>query len=103
MSKKYQYKLDEAIKELYKIEPLQQDLAATVANKIFSEQESTVLDKILLIALGFAVIVSLIYVFRLLSEVSLTTVLLFVITILGFIGLTIKEHFVLLRKIQYQQ
>lgn len=105
MKEKNQYKLDEAIKEFYKIEPLQQDLATTVANKIFAEQkkESTVLDKTLLITLGFAVVVSLIYVLSLLSEISFATALMFVVAIVGFIGLSVKEHFVLLRRIQYQQ
>lgn len=99
---KEKYQLDEAIKEFYEIKPLRRDLAATVAHKIFAEEqkkESLVGDKILLAALCFLMVVSLIYAFSLLAEVSLTAILLCVITLGAFIGLTIKEHFILLRRI----
>jgi hypothetical protein len=102
---KEKYKLDKAIKELYKIEPLQQDLAATVANKIFAEhkKESAVLDRILLSALCLVIAISLIYGFSLLAEISPAALLLFVIMIAGFIGLSAKEYSVLSQRIQSQR
>ena len=100
MNEKNQYKLDEAIKELYRIEPLQHDLAATVANKIFAEQkkESAVSDKILLATLCLLIAVSLVYVFSLFAEISATAVLLLVVAVTGFTGLSVKEYSVLLRQ-----
>jgi hypothetical protein len=98
---KENYNLDEAVKKLYKVEPLRRDFAAIVANKAFGEQkrDSTVLDKLLFITLCFVITASLIYGLSLLGGVSLTIILIFVVTILGFIGLSIKEHFILLNRI----
>ena len=98
---KENYNLDEAVKKLYKVEPLRRDFAAIVANKAFGEQkrDSTVLDKIHLITLWLVLIASLIYGFSLLSGASLTIILIFIVIILGFIGLSIKEHFILLNRI----
>ncbi len=98
---KKQYNLREAVKELYKTEPLQRDLAATVANKIFPEKppESFVLDKILLITLGFILAASFIYVYGFLIQISSVIILLFLAATGGLIGLSIKEHLILLKRI----
>ena len=101
MKEKNQYNLDEAVKELYKTEPLRQDLASTVANKVFAKQKtaSSVLDKILVVTLFFVITASLVYGFSLLGGITLTAVLIFVITIAGFIGLSVKEHLIMLKRI----
>lgn len=101
MKEKDQYKLDEAIKTFYQTEPLRQNFAATVADKAFAKQKSysPVSDKILLVTLFFAVAASLIYGFSLLSEISVTVILMFAMTIAAFIGLSIKEYFVLLKRL----
>ena len=102
MRKKNQYNLGEAVKEFYQTEPLQRDLATTVANKIFPEKpvDSFVLDKILLIMLCFILVASFIYVYGFLTQVSLGIILLFLIAIAGLISLSIKEHLILLKRIK---
>jgi hypothetical protein len=104
MKKKDRYNLDEAIKEFYITEPLRRDFAAAVADKAFANQKNdpTALDKILIITLGFVTAAALIYGFSLLSEISVAAVSLFVITIAGFIVLSIKEHLILLKRINNQ-
>lgn len=99
---KNQYNLREAVKELYQTEPLRRDLATTAANKIFSEKptDSFVLDKILLITLGFILAASFIYVYGFLTQISSLIILLFLAAVGGLIGLSIKEHLILLKRIR---
>lgn len=101
MKKKNQYKLGEAVKELYQIEPLQHDLATTVADKVFDARtkDSSALDKILGIALCAILAASFIYVYGFLTELSAVIILLFLAAVGGLTGLSIKEHFILVKQI----
>lgn len=98
---KNQYNLREAVKELYQIEPLRRDFAATTADKIFAEKpiDSFVPDKILLLTLGVILAASFVYIYGFLAEISSAIILLFLAAVGGLTGLSIKEHLILLKRI----
>ncbi|HEX9827877.1 MAG TPA: hypothetical protein VGA80_14855 [Flavobacteriaceae bacterium] len=101
MKEKEQYSLDEAIGKFYKTEPLKIDLAKTVANSVFGEEKkvSVFFDKMLYFIVCLIAVGAVIYCISLFSKLSISSVMLFLIIVVSFFGLSVKEHSVLSKKV----
>jgi hypothetical protein len=102
--KQRSYKLEEAIKELYDVEPLRGDLATGVAHRIFEPQKAapSMFDRLVVPVLSLVAAVSMIYAIYLLLGASIVVGLVFVIAVTASIGLALKEYFVLLKRLHIQ-
>ena len=100
MKEKQQYELGEAIKNFYETEPLQTDLSKAVANKVFTKRkESTlVFDKWLYTFAAILFAAGMIYCVRVASQFSLSFILLLLIPAACYIGLAVKEHWLISKK-----
>lgn len=96
-----QYRLDEAIKNFYKAEPLKIDLSKTVANKVFAKKKETsfVFDKVLFFIGCLIAVGAVIYCFSLFGKLSMPFVMLSLILIVCFFVLSLKEYSVLSKKV----
>jgi len=94
MKSEEQIDLYKAIKEFQKTEPLKMDLATTVADKIFVKRKikMVVLDKWIYAFVAALVVIGLIYSFSLVNPSSLLSMLVLLIPIIFYIGLSIKEY-----------
>jgi hypothetical protein len=94
MKTEKEYNLQEAINKFYKTEPLKIDLATTVANRIFVKRkiEIALLDKWLYASVAVLVGCGLIYSFILVNPSSLLSVLVIILPIVFFTGLSVKEY-----------
>src|ERR1043165_3271670 len=102
--KQRSYKLEEAIKELYDVEPLRGDLATGVAHRIFEPQKAapSMFERLVVPVLSLVAAVSMIYAIYLLLGASIVVGLVFVIAVTASIGLALKEYFVLLKRLHIQ-
>jgi hypothetical protein len=101
MKNEKEYSLDEAIKNFYKSEPLKIDLANTVANKAFIKRNevSVVWDKWLYVFAAAIILGALIYSFNFLKDFSLSLLLLIVIPMVSYFGLSAKEFLLMSKKL----
>jgi hypothetical protein len=95
------YNLNEAIKKFHKTMPLQIDLATTVANMVFVKRNVviTLLDKWLYAFVAFLVGGGLIYGFILTIPSSLLSMIVIIISIAYYFGLSVKEYKLMSKKI----
>jgi len=93
--------LYEAIKEFQKTEPLKMDLATTVADKIFVKHKTkmVVLDKWFYAFVAALVIIGLIYSFSLVNSSTLLSILVLLIPIIFYLGLSVKEYKLMSKRI----
>lgn len=101
MKKKEQYNIDEAIKYFYDTEPLKNDLATTVADRIFLKKEETsiVFEYWAYFILCLIIAGSIAYYFNLLIKLSLSPILILVMAT-GFLAwVSVKEFSILSKKL----
>jgi hypothetical protein len=94
MKTEKKYTLPEAIGKFHKTVPLQIDLATTVANKVFAKRkmEIALLDSWLYAFVAVIAGTGLIYTFILVYTASLLSVLVIIIPIIFYFGLSVKEY-----------
>ena len=92
--------LGEAIRNFYKTEPLQTDLANAVANKVFAKpkEASPVFDKWLYAFAAILFAGGMIYCVSIFRQFSLSLILLAMIPAACYIGLSVKEHLLISKK-----
>jgi hypothetical protein len=101
MKQKKQYPIDAAIKYFYDVEPLKNDLAATVVSRVFLKQERPSFNYenwiyfILLLIIGGSVA----YYFSLLMKLSLSPILILLMTTGCLAWISMKEFSVLSKKL----
>ena len=101
MKEKDEYNLEEAIKHFYRGEPLKKNLANSVTNKLFEEQNnsSVFFDNWFYFSIGLIIISLLVYFISILNSLSVPSVLMMMILSVMLIGLSIKEFSVFSKKI----
>lgn len=94
MKKQKEYKLEEVIKNFYITEPLESDLATTVADKIFAKRNKAfpALDNWLYIFIGVLFAAGIIYGFGFLKQLSFFSGLIMLIPVAMYFGLSFKEY-----------
>jgi hypothetical protein len=92
MTQKDEYNLGEALREFYRVEPLPDDFAEALAERVFAKPAaaSTFLDWILLFALCAAVVGSTVYVITLLGS-NFAATLVAAVVIAGLTALSVTE------------
>ena len=101
MKKKEQYLIEEAIKNFYKTEPLKNDLATTVVNRVFAKKEkpSMEFDYWAYFILSLIIVGSIGYYFSLLTKLSLSPILMLLMATGGVAWLSFKEFTILSKKL----
>ena len=101
MKEKDEYNLEEAIKHFYRGEPLKKNLANSVTNKLFEEQNNSSIyfDNWFYLSIGLIIVSLLVYFISILNLLSISSVLMMVIFSATLIGLSIKEFSVFSKKI----
>ncbi|MEP7371835.1 MAG: hypothetical protein ABI675_00515 [Chitinophagaceae bacterium] len=101
MKKKQQYELGEAIKNFYETKPLQSDLAKSVANKVFGRRKEAapVFDRWLYAFAAILFAAGMIYCFSIVRQFSLSLISLVLIPAACYIGLSVKEHWLISKKL----
>lgn len=95
------YSLGEAIRDFHKTEPLKIDLAKTVASKIYSkpQKSSVALDSWLYVFVAILTVCGLIFCLSLITNYSLPAVLLVLIPVACYFGLSAKEYSLLSKRL----
>jgi len=101
MKKKEQYNIDEAIKYFYDTEPLKNDLAATVANRVFAKKEKPSLkfEYWAYFILFLIIAGSVAYYFSLLMKLSLSPILILLMVAGCVVFISLKEFSILYKKL----
>lgn len=101
MKRADKYNLEQAIKKFYETEPLKIDLAKAVSSKVFVKYRSMprVVDNYLCIFAVIILVVSIIYSFNFISQISLFAIGSFAIISIGFFSLSVKEFSVMSKKL----
>src|SRR4051812_44922447 len=104
MKKQKEYSLEEAVKSFYKTEPLKTDLAARVADTIFSKgkKSSPVFETWLYAFAVILTIAGIIYGLNYLIQVSVLSGLLIIISIAVYLTLSFKEYSVTAKKLLFK-
>ena len=101
MKQQKEYKLEEAIKNFYPTEPLQADLATTVAEKVFEKHKKVypAFDTWLYIFIGILVIAGIVYSFSFLNQFSVLSGLMILISIALYFTLFFKEYLLIHKRL----
>lgn len=102
MKGKEQYSLSEAVQKFYKTEPLKSDLAKTVTDRVFVKEKkvSFVFDRVLYFIGCFIAVGAVIYCLSLFGKLSISFLLLFLIIVVSFFSLSVKEYSVMSKKVR---